>query len=138
MGDYERLSGNQAAAEQNRGQIEPAIRGVLTNEGEPFQEDAAASAVFIPAFAGDLKGAVGELFGPVALGAVAEAMGLIAVFHGVAGGVAFGALLVAALALLGARRSTKDSRQDGAVDVAAGDDAHHAAVASEPLQAGRH
>ena len=85
-----------------------------------------------------MAGSVGELFGPIALGVVAEAAGLIAVFHWVAGGVAFGALLVAVLALLGLRRSAKDSGEHGAVDVAAGDDAHHAAVASDPLQAGRH
>ena len=85
-----------------------------------------------------MAGSVGELFGPIALGAVAEAAGLIAVFEGVAGAVAFGALLVAALGVLGLRRSAQDPREHGAVDVAAGDEAHHAAVASEPLQAGRH
>lgn len=85
-----------------------------------------------------MAGSVGELFGPIALGAVAEAAGLIAVFESVAAGVALGAVLVAGLGVLGLRRSAQDSRQHGAVDVAAGDDAHHAAVASEPLQAGRH
>jgi MFS family permease len=89
-----------------------------------------------------MAGSVGELFGPIALGVIAEALGLIAVFMSVAAGVACGAALVAALALLSARgwraRVAEDPRQDGQVDVAAGDDAHHTAVSSEPLQAGRH
>ena len=84
-----------------------------------------------------MAGSIGELFGPIALGVVAQAAGLIAVFQSVAGGVAVGAALVAGLAWVG-RRTAKDSRQDAGVDVASGDDAHHAAVASEPLQAGRH
>jgi len=84
-----------------------------------------------------MAGSLGELFGPVALGVVAQTSGLIAVFQGVAGGVAFGAVLVAGLGLL-RLRSAQNSRQDRAVDVASGDDAHHAAVGAEPLQAGRH
>jgi MFS family permease len=84
-----------------------------------------------------MAGSVGDFLGPLALGVVAQVLGLIVVFESVAAGVAVGAVLVALLALLAASRA-KNSGQDGAVDVAAGDDAHHAAVASEPLQAGRH
>ena len=82
-----------------------------------------------------MAGSVGDMFGPIALGVVAQAFGLIAVFDGVAGGVAVGAGLVLWLGLLPV---AEDSRKDRAVDVASGDDAHHAAVASDPLQAGRH
>lgn len=89
-----------------------------------------------------MAGSVGELFGPIGLAVIAESLGLVAVFQGVAVGVSVGALLIAALGLLDAsrlRRSAgKDARQDGSVDVAAGDDAHHPTVGSEPLQAGRH
>lgn len=82
-----------------------------------------------------MAGSVGDMFGPIALGVVAQAFGLVAVFQGVAGGVAVGAGLVLWLGLLSA---AEDSGKNRRVDVAAGDDAHHAAVASEPLQAGRH
>lgn len=82
-----------------------------------------------------MAGSVGDMLGPIALGVVAQAFGLIAVFQGVAGGVVVGAGLVLWLGLLSV---ADDSRKHRAVDVAAGDDAHHAAVASEPLQAGRH
>jgi MFS family permease len=89
-----------------------------------------------------MAGSVGELFGPIALGVIAEALGLIAVFESVAAAVLCGAGLVALLGLLSPsslrRGAAEDARQHRGVDVAAGDDAHHAAVASEPLQAGRH
>ena len=86
-----------------------------------------------------MAGSVGELFGPVALGLVAESLGLIAVFQSVAAAVTVGAVLVAALGVYRLRgTSGKDAREHGEVDVAAGDDTHHGAVASEPLQAGRH
>lgn len=89
-----------------------------------------------------MSGSVGELFGPVALGVVAQSLGLIAVFQSVAVGVTGGAALIAAIGFLELYRlrgsAGQDARQDGGVDVAAGDDAHHAAVGSEPLQAGRH
>jgi MFS family permease len=86
-----------------------------------------------------MAGSLGELFGPVALGVIAQTAGLIAVFQSVAGAVAVGAVLVFALGAFEVYRSAgKDPRQLGGVDVAAGDDAHHAAVASDPLQAGRH
>jgi MFS transporter, DHA1 family, multidrug resistance protein len=82
-----------------------------------------------------MAGSVGDMFGPIALGVVAEAFGLIAVFQGVAVAVALGAGLVLWLGMLAA---FKDPRKNRAVDVASGDDAHHAAVGAEPLQAGRH
>jgi len=89
-----------------------------------------------------MSGSVGELFGPVVLGVVAQSLGLIAVFQGVAVGVTGGAALIAAISFLELYRlrgsARQDARKDAAVDVAAGDDAHHAAVGSEPLQAGRH
>jgi MFS family permease len=89
-----------------------------------------------------MSGSVGELFGPVALGVVAQTLGLIAVFQSVAVGVTVGAVLIAAIGFLERYRprgsAGQDARKHGGVDVAAGDDAHHAAVGSEPLQAGRH
>ena len=89
-----------------------------------------------------MSGSVGELFGPVVLGVVAQSLGLIAVFQSVAVGVIGGAALIALIGFLEPNRlrrsAGQDARQDAGVDVAAGDDAHHAAVGSEPLQAGRH
>ena len=89
-----------------------------------------------------MAGSLGDLFGPILLGAVAQAWGLVAVFQGVGIAVAVGAVVIGALGVLErvrlGRVAAKDSRQDRGVDVAAGDDAHHAAVGSEPLQAGRH
>jgi len=89
-----------------------------------------------------MAGSLGDLFGPVALGVVAQTLGVIAVFESVAAAIAVGAVLVAAVAVIevaGLRRlAGQDAGQDGGVDVAARDDAHHAAVGSEPLQAGRH
>jgi len=89
-----------------------------------------------------MAGSVGELFGPIALGVIAESIGLIAVFQTVAGAVMFGAVVVAALGAVAAYRlrrlAGQDSRQGGLVDVAAGDDANRRAVAAEPFQAGRH
>ncbi len=89
-----------------------------------------------------MSGSVGELFGPIVLGVVAQSTGLIAVFQSVAVGVTCGAALIAAIGLLGWSRlggsARQDVRQHGGVDVAAGDHAHHVAVGSEPLQAGRH
>ena len=89
-----------------------------------------------------MAGSVGELFGPIALGVVAQSLGVIAVFNSVAVAVTLGAALVAALGavdLYRLRRVTgKNAGQSRGVDVASGDDAHHGAVAGEPLQAGRH
>lgn len=89
-----------------------------------------------------MSGSVGELFGPVALGVVAQSLGLIAVFQSVAVAVTGGAVLIAAIGFLELYRlrgaAGQDARKHGRIDVAARDDAHHAAVGSEPLQAGRH
>ncbi len=89
-----------------------------------------------------MAGSVGELFGPLVLGAIAQTLGVIAVFNSVAVAVTAGAGLVAVLGAMewaGLRRAAgQDAGQDRRVDVAAGDDAHHAAVATEPLHAGRH
>jgi MFS family permease len=89
-----------------------------------------------------MAGSVGELFGPIALGLIAQSLGLIAVFQSVAVAVSVGALLIVTLGGLELYRlrgsAGKDAGQHQGVDVAAGDDAHHAAVGSEPLQAGRH
>ena len=78
----------------------------------------------------------------IALGVIAQSIGLIAVFRATAGAVVFGAAVVAALGAVAAYRlrslAGQDSRQDGLVDVAAGDDANRRAVAAEPFQAGRH
>ncbi len=78
----------------------------------------------------------------MALGSVAQTLGLLAVFQSVAGGVTVGAVLIAGIGLLERYRLRRSAGEDasnhGGVDVAAGDDAHHAAVGSSPLQAGRH
>ena len=89
-----------------------------------------------------MAGSVGELFGPIVLGLIAQSLGLIAVFQSVAVAVSMGALFIGALGALGLYRlrgsAPKDAGQHRDVDIAAGDDAHHSAVGSEPLQAGRH
>ncbi len=89
-----------------------------------------------------MAGSIGELFGPIGLGVIAESAGLIAVFQTVAVAVAGGAALVAALGVTVAYRSRhlagENPRQDRLVDVAAGDDANHAAVSGEPFPSGRH
>ena len=89
-----------------------------------------------------MAGSLGDLFGPVVLGVVAQALGVVAVFQSVAVAIVVGAVLVATLAVVEVvglgRGAGKDAGKDGGVDVAARDDAHHAAVGSEPLQAGRH
>jgi MFS family permease len=88
-----------------------------------------------------MAGSIGELFGPIGLGVVAQAMGVIAVFQTVAGAVACGAALVAVLGIIAAFRSRhlagQNPRQHRLVDVAAGDDADHAAVSTESFQTGR-
>ena len=89
-----------------------------------------------------MAGSVGELFGPIVLGLIAQSLGLIAVFQSVAVAVSMGALFIGALGALELYRlrgsAPKDAGQHKDVDIAAGDDAHHSAVGSEPLQAGRH
>jgi MFS family permease len=89
-----------------------------------------------------MSGSLGDMFGPILLGVVAQSLGLIAVFQSVAVAVTCGAALIAAIGLLELYRlpgsARQDARKHGGVDVAAGDDAHHAAVGSDPLQAGRH
>jgi len=89
-----------------------------------------------------MAGSIGELFGPIALGLIAESAGLIAVYQTVAVAVAGGAALVAALGVTVAYRSRylagENPRQDRLVDVAAGDDANDAAVSGEPFPSGRH
>lgn len=54
-----------------------------------------------------MAGSFGDFFGPIALGFIAQEMGLIAVFQTVAVAVLVGALLVAGLGMLAARRSTR-------------------------------
>ena len=70
-----------------------------------------------------MAGAAGEVLGLVFLGAVAQALGLIAVFGAVAATSLVSCLLVAGLGLLAAQ----DARQHGRVEVAAGDHGHDAA-----------
>ena len=50
-----------------------------------------------------MAGSIGDLFGPIALGLIAQAMGVIAVFQTVAAAVAVGAIMVAALGATAAR-----------------------------------
>jgi MFS family permease len=89
-----------------------------------------------------MAGSVGELFGPIGLGVIAQTVGLIAVFQTVAGAVACGAALVAALGVTAAYRSRHLAREDAGqhrlVDVAAGDDANHASASAESFPAGRY
>jgi MFS family permease len=54
-----------------------------------------------------MAGSLGDLFGPIALGVIAQEMGLVAVFQTVAGAVIVGAALVAGLGVLAARRSRR-------------------------------
>ncbi len=70
-----------------------------------------------------MAGAAGEVVGLVFLGAVAQAMGRIAVFGAVALTSLVSCLLVAGLGLL----ALKDARQHGGVEVAAGDHARDSA-----------
>jgi MFS family permease len=71
-----------------------------------------------------MAGAAGEVIGLVFLGAVAQAMGLIAVFGAVAATSLVSCLAVAGLGLLPGL-TAEDSRQDRRVEVPARDDAHH-------------
>jgi MFS family permease len=52
-----------------------------------------------------MAGAFGDLFSPIVLGVIAQAMGLIAVFQVTAGAVAVGAVMVAGLGAMAAYRS---------------------------------
>jgi MFS family permease len=52
-----------------------------------------------------MAGSFGDFFGPIALGVIAQEIGLIAVFQAVAGAVLVGAVLVAALGVIAAYRS---------------------------------
>ena len=85
------------------------------------------------------SGSVGDFAGPIVLGIVAEAWGVVAVFDSVGAAVLVGALVVGGLGALDAFRSGgQDAREHGAVDVAARHDADDTAAAAETLQAGRH
>lgn len=53
-----------------------------------------------------MAGSFGDFFGPIALGFIAQEIGLIAVFQTVAVAVVAGAVLVAGLGMIAARRST--------------------------------
>lgn len=86
-----------------------------------------------------MAGSIGDFFGPLALGVIAQSFGLIAVFQSVSGAVLAGATLVVllgAMAGLG-RRAGQDRRDHGRVDVSTRDDADDGAVAPEALQTGR-
>jgi hypothetical protein len=86
-----------------------------------------------------MSGSVGDFAGPILLGVVAQSLGVVAVFDGVGATVIVGALLVGGLGALDAYRSGgQNPRQDGAVDVAAGDDTHDPTVAAETLHARGH
>lgn len=89
-----------------------------------------------------MAGSVGELFGPLALGVVAQTAGLFAVFQTVAAAVGFCAVVVGGLGIFSARRSGllagEDSRQHGLVDIAAGHDAYHPSGSAESFHSGRH
>lgn len=54
-----------------------------------------------------MAGSVGDLFGPIGLGVVAQVMGLVAVFQVVAGAVVVGAALVVAFGLMDSYRSSR-------------------------------
>ena len=95
-----------------------------------------------------MAGSLGDFFGPIALGVIAQAMGVVAVFRTVAVAVVLGAILVGALGAIAGYRSghpvpqlgqaaADDPRQHGGIDVPAGDDAHRPPVPSETVQAGR-
>ena len=68
-----------------------------------------------------MAGAAGEVLGLVFLGAVAQSMGLIAVFGAVAATSLASCLLIAGLGLVAAQ----DARQHRRIEVASGDHAHH-------------
>jgi MFS family permease len=89
-----------------------------------------------------MAGSIGELFGLLALGVIAQTVGLIAVFQAVAGAVIVGAIAVVVLGAIDAYRlrgpAGQDAREHGLVDVAAGDDAHRRPVSAESLQGGGH
>src|SRR5260370_21018859 len=57
-----------------------------------------------------MAGSLGDLFGPIALGVIAQELGLIAVFQTVAAAVVVGALLVAGFGAIGADRSRRAAR----------------------------
>ena len=55
-----------------------------------------------------MAGSIGDLFGPIVLGVIAQETGLIAVFQATAGAVLVGAGLVAALGVLAGKRSQQE------------------------------
>jgi dipeptide/tripeptide permease len=56
-----------------------------------------------------MAGSLGDLFGPIALGVIAQEMGLIVVFQTVAAAVMVGAVLVAGFGAVAAYRSGRAS-----------------------------
>lgn len=54
-----------------------------------------------------MAGSIGDLFGPIGLGVVAQAMGLVAVFQVVAGAVIAGAVIVGVLGITASYRSSR-------------------------------
>jgi predicted MFS family arabinose efflux permease len=56
-----------------------------------------------------MAGSLGDLFGPIILGVIAQAMGLIAVFQVTAGAVVVGAGLVVGLGAMAAKRSHREA-----------------------------
>lgn len=58
-----------------------------------------------------MAGSIGDLFGPIALGVVAQEVGVVTVFQAVAGAVVLGAVAVAYLGVLAANRTRRETRQ---------------------------
>jgi len=58
------LMRNEAAAERDRGQVNPAVGGVFAHKDELFQQDPAAAGILLPALAGCFKGSMDILLGP--------------------------------------------------------------------------
>ena len=63
-GNRPRLTRNEAAAEGNRGEVDPAIGRLFAHKDKPFQQDAATTGVLLPALSGCFKGGPNILLGP--------------------------------------------------------------------------
>src|SRR5215472_10113280 len=63
-GNRSKLTQNEATAERDRGQVDPAIGGLFAHKDELFQQDPAAARILLPALAGGFKGCLDILLGP--------------------------------------------------------------------------
>src|SRR5215831_17994856 len=55
-GNRPRLTRNEAAAEKDRGEVDPAISGLFPHKDKLFQQDATTAGVLLPAVAGRFEG----------------------------------------------------------------------------------